>query len=56
MLSEREEITHNLDHALTAIAALRSTGQGDAIILGQIEDAMDAAYRELTRGSRPARI
>jgi hypothetical protein len=49
MLSEREEITHNLDHALTAIAALRGAGQGDAIILGQIEDAMDAAYLELTR-------
>jgi hypothetical protein len=55
MLSEREEITHALDHALTAIAALRSAGQGDAIILGQIEDAMDAAYRELTRAARPAR-
>jgi hypothetical protein len=50
MLSEREEITQALDHALTAIAALRSAGQGEtAIILGQIEDAMDSAYGELTR-------
>jgi hypothetical protein len=50
MLSEREEITQALDHALTAIAALRSAGQGEtAVILGQIEDAMDAAYGELSR-------
>jgi hypothetical protein len=50
MLSDREEITHALDHALTAIAALRSANQGEtAVILSQIEDAMDAAYRELTR-------
>jgi hypothetical protein len=51
MLSDREEITHALDHALTAIAALRSAneGNGTGIVLGQIEDAMDAAYAELTR-------
>jgi hypothetical protein len=50
MLSEREEITHKVDHALTAIAALKSESQGaKAIILGQIEDTLDAAFLELTR-------
>jgi hypothetical protein len=55
MLLDREEITHALDHALTAIAALRGANEGNqtAIILGQIEDAMDAAFVQL---SRPARL
>jgi hypothetical protein len=49
MLSNREEITHAVDHALTAIAALRIASEGKeiAITLGQIEDAMDAAFAEL---------
>lgn len=43
MLSDREEITHALDHALTAVAALRrAVHDSEAVaILGQIEDAMD---------------
>jgi hypothetical protein len=48
MLSDREEITHALDHAPTAIAALRSANE-DNETLKQIEDAMDSAYAELTR-------
>jgi hypothetical protein len=50
MLSEREQITHALDHALTMIAAERGAAPGNET-LKQIEDAMDAAYRELTRPS-----
>ena len=55
MHSDRDEITHVLDHALTAIAALRSANEGNqtAIILGQIEHAIDAAWDHL---SRPARL
>jgi hypothetical protein len=51
MLSDREEIVHALDHALTATAALRRANEGKetAIVLKRIEDAMDAAWSELTR-------
>jgi hypothetical protein len=55
MLSEREEITHNLDHALTAIAALCRADPANET-LKQIHDAADAAYLELIRrlGAAPA--
>jgi hypothetical protein len=48
MLSDRELITHNFDHALTMIEVLCSADPNNET-LKQIEDAMDAAYRELTR-------
>jgi hypothetical protein len=53
MLSDREEIVYALDHALTAIAAVRSANEGKAIAgtLAEIERAMDAAWSELTRSS-----
>jgi hypothetical protein len=48
MNPNREEITHALDHALTAIAVLRRADVASDT-LKQIEDAMDAAFAELTR-------
>jgi hypothetical protein len=51
MLTEREDITNALDHALTAIAALRreSEGKETTITLKEIEQAMDDAWTFLSR-------
>jgi hypothetical protein len=48
MHSDLEEIAHELDHALTAIAVLRRADPGNET-LKQIESAMDDAWDELTR-------
>jgi hypothetical protein len=48
MLSEREQTTHALDHALTQIGVLLRVDPSN-VTLKEIADAMDAAYVELTR-------
>ena len=50
MHSDREEIIHELDHQLTAIAALRRADPGNEN-LKRFEAAMDAAWTELTRNA-----
>jgi hypothetical protein len=48
MLSECEQVAHKIDHALTMMAVLGRVDPGN-LTLKEIEDALDAAYLELTR-------
>ena len=51
MLLDREQIVQALDHGLISVVALRigSEGKEIAIVLKEIEEAMDAAYDHLSR-------
>jgi len=51
MLLDREEIVRALDPALISVVALRIASEGKeiAIVLKEIQDAMDGAWSELTR-------
>jgi hypothetical protein len=50
-MPDRDEIVHNLDRALISVVALRIASEGKeiAIVLREIQDAMDGAHEELTR-------